>query len=69
MIAATDAVAALLECTRNARSCHRVKAVFDCDWSLSNHGVANIKRMNLGNLNPIYENLTKLGVYHEVEGS
>ena len=23
-------------------------------WSLLNHGVAEIKRLNLGNLNPIY---------------
>ena len=43
---------------------------FDCSWSLLNHGVVQRKRLNLGNLNPIYEReLTKLGVYHEVEGS
>ena len=24
-------------------------------WSLLNHGMADIKRLNLGNLNPIYE--------------
>ena len=43
---------------------------FDGSCSLLNHGVAQRKRLNLGNLNPIYEReLTKLGVYHEVEGS
>ena len=41
----------------------------DFDWSLLNHGVAQSMRLNLGNLNPIYERtLTKLGVCHEVEG-
>jgi hypothetical protein len=41
---------------------------FDCDWSLLNHGVAYIKRLNLGNLNPIYEReLTKLEL-HQGEG-
>ena len=31
-----------------------------------NHGVAQRKRLNLGNLNPIYKReLTKLGVYQE----
>ena len=31
-----------------------------------NHGVAEIKRLNLGNLNPIYEReLTKLDVHQE----
>ena len=45
-------------------------AFFDCSWSLLNHGVAQRMRLNLGNLNPIYEReLIKLGVYHEVEGS
>ena len=40
---------------------------FDGSCSLLNHGVAQRKRLNLGNLNPIYEReLTKLGVYHEV---
>ena len=42
---------------------------FDCGWSLLNHGVADTKRLNLGNLNPIYEReLIKLGGYQEVEG-
>jgi hypothetical protein len=41
---------------------------FDCGWSLLNHGVANTKRLNLGNLNPIYEReLTKLEL-HQGEG-
>ena len=41
---------------------------FDCDWSLLNHGVADIKRLNLGNLNPIFEReLTKLEL-HQGEG-
>ena len=36
----------------------------DCGWSLLNHGVAEIKRLNLGNLNPIYEReLNKLNVH------
>ena len=40
--------------------------IFDCGWSLLNHGVAQRKRLNLGNLNPIYEReLTKRGVYQE----
>jgi hypothetical protein len=35
-----------------------------CGWSLLNHGVADTKRLNLGNLNPIYEReLTKLEVH------
>ena len=35
-----------------------------------NHGVAQRMRLNLGNLNPIYEReLIKLGVYQKVEGS
>jgi hypothetical protein len=39
---------------------------FDCDWSLFSHGVAERKRLNLGNLNPIYEReLTKLDVHQE----
>ena len=43
---------------------------FDCGWSLLNHGVAQRMRLNLGNLNPIYEReLIKLGVYQKVEGS
>ena len=47
----------------------RILTHFDCSWSLFNHGVAQRERLNLGNLNPIYEReLTKLGVYHEVEG-
>ena len=37
-------------------------------WSLLNHGVAEIKRLNLGNLNPIYEmELNKLDV-RQVKG-
>ena len=28
---------------------------FDCGWSLLNHDVAQRKRLNLGDLNPIYE--------------
>ena len=48
----------------------QIERFFDCSWSLLNHGVAQTMRLNLGNLNPIYEReLTKLGVYHEVEGS
>ena len=44
--------------------------MFDSSWSLLNHGVAQRMRLNLGNLNPIYEReLIKLGVYHEEEGS
>ena len=47
----------------------RILTHFDCSCSLFNHGVAQRERLNLGNLNPIYEReLTKLGVYHEVEG-
>ena len=43
---------------------------FDFSWSLLNHGVAERMRLNLGNLNPIYEReLIKLGVYQKVEGS
>ena len=43
---------------------------FDCGWSLLNHGVAQRMRLNLGNLNPIYEReLIKLGVDQKVEGS
>ena len=46
------------------------KDFFDCSWSLLNHGVAQRMRLNLGNLNPIYEReLIKLGVYQKVEGS
>ena len=30
-------------------------ALFDCSWSLLNHGVAQRMRLNLGNLNPNYE--------------
>mgnify|MGYP001060112728 CR=1 FL=1 len=42
--------------------------LFDCGWSLLNHGVADTKRLNLGNLNPIYEReLTKLEL-HQGEG-
>ena len=42
----------------------------DCSWSLLDQGVAKRMRLNLGNLNPIYEReLIKLGVYQEVEGS
>ena len=40
---------------------------FDCGWSLLSHGVAERKRLDLGNLNPIYEReLTYLrkGAYH-----
>ena len=41
---------------------------FDCGWSLLNHGVADTKRLNLGNLNPIYEReLIKLEL-HQGEG-
>ena len=41
---------------------------FDCGWSLLNHGVADTKRLNLGNLNPIYEReFTKLEL-HQGEG-
>ena len=41
-----------------------------CGWSLLNHGAAQRMRLNLGNLNPIYEReLIKLGVYQKVEGS
>jgi hypothetical protein len=37
---------------------------FDCGWPLLNHGLADRKRLNLGNLNPIYEReLTKLEVH------
>ena len=37
---------------------------FECICSLFNHGVAQRERLNLGNLNPIYEReLIKLGVY------
>ena len=45
------------------------EGAFDCGWSLLlNHGVAERKRLNLGNLNPIYEReLTKLDV-HQGEG-
>ena len=44
--------------------------IFDCSWSLLNHGVAQRMRLNLGNLNPIYEReLIKLGVDQKVEGS
>ena len=40
----------------------------DCGWSLLNHGVADTKRLNRGNLNPIYEReLTKLEL-HQGEG-
>ena len=39
-----------------------------CGWTLLNHGVADTKRLNLGNLNPIYErDLTKLAL-HQGEG-
>jgi hypothetical protein len=39
---------------------------FVCGWSLLSHGVAERKRLNLGNLNPIYEKeLTKLDVHQE----
>ena len=35
-------------------------------WSLLSHGVAEIKRLRLGNLNRIYEReLTKLNVHQE----
>ena len=41
---------------------------FDCGWSLLSHCVAERKRLNLGNLNPIYEReLNKLDV-HQVKG-
>jgi hypothetical protein len=44
--------------------CSRLATISDCGWSLLNHGVADIKRLNLGNLNPIYEReLTKLEVH------
>ena len=47
-----------------------VALVFDCGWSLLNHGVAQRMRLNLCNLNPIYEReLIKLGVDQKVEGS
>ena len=37
---------------------------FDCGCALLNHGVADTKRLNLGNLNPIYEReLTKLELH------
>ena len=40
----------------------------DCGWSLLNHGLADSMRLNLGNLNPIYEReLTKLEL-HQGEG-
>ena len=29
--------------------------IFDCDWSLLDHGAAKFKRLDLSNLNPIYE--------------
>ena len=51
---------------RQSRTCK----FFDCSWSLLNHGVAERMRLNLGNLNPIYEReLIKLGVDQKVEGS
>ena len=35
-------------------------------WSLLSHGVAEGKRLNLGNLNPVYERvLTRLDVHQE----
>ena len=38
---------------------------FDCGWSLLNHGVAEIRRLHLGNLNPIHERkLFKLDSHH-----
>ena len=41
-------------------------SLFDCGWSLLIHGVADTKRLNLGNPNPIYEReLTKLDVHQE----
>ena len=46
----------------------RERGDFDCGWSLLSHGVAERKRLNLGNLNPIYErDLTKLDV-HQMKG-
>ena len=67
------------KCRTHAESClwhkkgpgHKYEAgeVFDCSSSLFNHGVAQRERLNLSNLNPVNERvLTKLGVYHEVEG-
>ena len=48
----------------------RAFVVSDCSWSLLNHGVAQRMRLNLGNLNPIYEReMIKLGVDQKVEGS
>jgi hypothetical protein len=42
--------------------------IFDCGWSLLSHGVAERKRLNLGNLNPIYKReLPKLHVHQEEE--
>ena len=53
---------------RQRQSCRNLTPVLDCGWSLLNHGVADIKRLNLGNLNPIYEReLTKIDV-HQGEG-
>ena len=38
----------------------------DSGWSLLSHGVAEIKGLDLGNLNPIYERgLTQLDVHQE----
>ena len=46
------------------------RVFFDYGWYLLNHGVAQRMRLNLGNLNPIYEReLIKLGVDQKVEGS
>jgi hypothetical protein len=42
-------------CGRRGVCGGEVGAWFDCGWSLLNHGMADIKRLNLGNLNPIYE--------------
>ena len=41
-------------------------AIFDCGWSLLSHSVAKIKRLDLGNLDPIYET-DKVDV-HQVKG-
>ena len=54
----------LLTCRQGAGAWRKVLSrFFVCSWSLLNHGEAQRKRLNLGNLNPIYEReLTKLGV-------
>ena len=51
---------------RSGDRCLHVSKTIDCGWSLLSHGMAERKRLNLGNLNPIYEReLTKLDVHQE----